>query len=149
MRSFRVIIALISLVLLQNCATNGVSTVKETEGRFHSMPAPPMITEKQVLTLPGMMWNGIQYMRFSLNKQEKQMHQSAVYHSLNNAHIGEMTSWYSKTRKAAGKVRVIHQFPTSDGWCRMYQAYIRLNGAQRHMTNKACKTPYTGWVFVK
>ena len=149
MRSFRVIIALISLVLLQNCASNGVSTVKETQGTFSNMPAPPMITENHMLSVPGMLWNGIQYMRFSLNKQEKMLHQSAVFHGLNNGKIGEITSWYSKTRLANGKVRVIHQYPTSRGWCRIYHAYIQLNGAKRHMTNKACRTPYTDWVFVK
>ena len=92
---FRVIILLSSLLLLQNCASNGihkVNTTKETEGKFVDMPAPAMLTESELLTLPGMLWNGIQYMRFSLNRDEKRLHQSAVYHALNDAEIGATTS---------------------------------------------------------
>ncbi len=59
------------------------------------------------------------------------LHQSTVFHSLNNAEIGATTSWYSKTRLANGQVRVIHQFPTSAGHCRTYQAYIKVNGAAK------------------
>ena len=149
---FRVIILLSSLALLQNCASNGihkVNTTKETEGKFVDMPAPTMLTESELLTLPGMLWNGIQYMRFSLNRDEKRLHQSAVYHALNDAEIGATTSWYSKKRLAAGKVRVIHQFPTSNGYCSTYQAHIKLNGAERHMTNNACRSFGNRWVFLK
>lgn len=149
MRLFQVIILWSSLLLLQNCASNGIETVKETQGKFVDMPAPSMLTEHQIMTLPGMLWNGVQYMRFSLNDKEKMMHQSAVFHSLDNAEIGATTSWYSKERLASGKVRVVHQFPTSGGYCRVYQAYIKLNGAERHMTNKACKGFGERWTFLK
>ena len=149
MRLFRVIIVLSSLLLLQNCASNGVQTVTETQGSIKTeMPEIPTLGEKY-LAMPGMLWNGIQYMRFSLNKKEKMMHQSAVYHSLNNAELGTTTHWYSKDRLAGGKVRVVHQFPTSNGYCRVYQAYIKLNGAERHMTNKACRSFGNRWVFLK
>ena len=149
MRLFQVIILWSSLLLLQNCASNGVQTVKETQGKLAGMPAPSMITESQMMSLPGMLWNNIQYMRFSLNKKEKMMHQSAVYHTLNDAELGATTHWYSKERLAGGKVRVVHQFPTSNGYCRVYQAYIKLNGAERHMTNKACRSFGNRWVFLK
>ena len=149
MRLFQVIILWSSLLLLQNCASTGIETVKETQGKFVDMPAPSMLTENQMMTLPGMLWNGVQYMRFSLNKKEKMLHQSAVFHSLDNAEIGATTSWYSKERLASGKVRVVHQFPTSGGYCRVYQAYIKLNGAERHMTNKACKGFGERWTFLK
>jgi len=149
MRLFQVIILWSSLLLLQNCASTGIETVKETQGKFVDMPAPSMLTENQMMTLPGMLWNGVQYMRFSLNDKEKMMHQSAVFHSLDNAEIGATTSWYSKERLAGGKVRVVHQFPTSGGYCRVYQAYIKLNGAERHMTNKACKGFGERWTFLK
>jgi surface antigen len=149
MRLFQVIILWSSLLLLQNCASTGIETVKETQGKFVDMPAPSMLTENQMMTLPGMLWNGIQYMRFSLNDKEKMMHQSAVFHSLDNAEIGATTSWYSKERLAGGKVRVVHQFPESGGYCRVYQAYIKLNGAERHMTNKACRGFGERWTFLK
>ena len=90
-------------------------------------------------SMPAFLWRTTQFMRFSLNKEEKQMHQSAVFFMLNNAKNGEIVSWYSKKRFAGGKVRVIHSFPIASGHCRVYQAYIKVNGVARHMTNKACK----------
>ena len=103
----------------------------------------------------GMLWNGIQYLRFSLSDNEKKMHQSAVYHALNNSSNGEITSWYSKDRLASGKVRVIHSFPISGGRCRVYQSLISVNGATRHFTNNACRgldfrdrTSKSEWTFL-
>ena len=153
MKLFKVITVLISLVLLTNCTSSNVQKVsvvpKETDGAMAKMPYPVMLGEGEIWSAPGMLWNGAQYIRFNLNKSEKNQHQQAVYHSLNNAKIGEITAWYSKKRLANGKIKVISQFPTSDGYCRVYQSYIQLNGAQRHMTNKACKRLTLPWVFLK
>jgi surface antigen len=150
MRLYRAIILLTSFLFLQQCATHGVHTVKETQQSIReTMPAPMMLSDKELWTMPGMLWNGIQYMRFNLNQKEKMLHQSTVFHSLNNAEIGSTTSWYSKDRLAAGKVRIIHQFPTSAGYCRTYQAYIQVNGASKHFTNNACKDFGGNWIFLK
>ena len=153
MKLYKAIIVLTSLILLTNCTANNVQKVtvtpKETNGALANMPYPAMLGEGEIWSAPGMLWNGVQYLRFNLNKKEKQQHQQAVYHSLNNAHIGEITAWYSKDRMANGKIRVVEQYPTSDGYCRVYQSYIQLNGAQRHMTNKACKRLTLPWVFLK
>ena len=150
MKLFRAIILLSSIFLLQNCASHNINTVKEISSPMKDpIPAPLMLSEQELLTMPGMLWNGVQYMRFNLNKQEKMLHQSTVFHSLNNAEIGATTSWYSKTRLANGQVRVIHQFPTSAGHCRTYQAYIKVNGAAKHFTNNACKEFGRNWVFLK
>ena len=153
MKLFKVITVLTSLLLLTNCTASGVQTVKttpgETKGALAQLPYPSMLGEGEIWTAPGMLWNGVQNMRFNLNKSEKQQHQQAVYHALNNGQVGVVTAWYSKKRLANGKIRVIHQFPTSDGHCRVYQSYIQLNGAERHMTNKACKRLTLPWVFLK
>ena len=138
MKLFKVIIILSSLLLTANCA-NSNSYVKETQGLFTNFPEPVSLGEKQMWSAPGMMWNHIQYLRFTLNDDEKKMHQSAVYHALNNAENGQITSWHSRERLAQGKVRVIHSFPISNGHCRVYQSYIELNGTARHFTNNACK----------
>ena len=149
MRLFRVIIILSSLLLLQNCASRGVQTVKETQGSFINLPQPTSLGEHQLWSAPGMLWSRIQYLKFTLNDDEKKMHQSAVYHALNNAETGASTQWHSRERLAQGKVRIIQTFPTSEGYCRVYQAYIQLNGTARHFTNNACKR-FTGqWVFLK
>lgn len=153
MKLLKVITVLISLFLLTNCAAKvvqpGSQAPTETDGALANLPYPSMLGEGEIWSAPGMVWNSIQYLRFNLNKEEKQQHQQAVYHTLGNAEIGAVTGWHSKERMAAGKVRIIHQFPTSDGYCRVYQSYIQLNGAERHMTNKACKRLTNPWVFLK
>ena len=69
---------------------------------------------------------------------------------LDNAPNGEIVSWYSDKRLANGHVRVIHSYPISGGYCRTYQAYIKVNGTERHMTNNACKMNWNiTWVFYK
>jgi surface antigen len=149
MRLFRVIIVLSSLLFLTNCASNGVQTVKETHGSLNTdMPELPSMGEKY-MSMPGMLWNGVQYLRFNLNDKEKMLHQSAVYHTLNNAEIGAVTSWHSKERLSTGRVRVVHEYPQSSGYCRVYQSYIELNGAKRHMVNKAGKLAWHDWVFLR
>ena len=147
---FRAIIILSSILFTTSCGAN-LQTVKETQGTFVEFPQPVMLGENQLWSLPGMLWNNIQFMRFTLNDEEKKMHQSAVYHALNNSKNGEITSWHSRERLAQGKVRVIHSFPLSDGHCRVYQAYIELNGAARHWTNNACTRFYSKgeWLFLK
>lgn len=139
MRSFRAIIILSSIFLLSNCSATRGSYVKETQGTFLNFPEPVTLGENQLWSAPGMLWSHIQYLRFSLNDEEKKMHQSAVYHALNNAANGEITGWHSRDRLAQGKVRVIHSFPISGGRCRVYQSFIELNGTSRHWTNNACK----------
>ena len=139
MRLFRAIIILSSIFLLSNCSATGGAYVKETQGSFLKFPEPVTLGEHQLWSAPGMLWSHIQYLRFSLNDEEKKMHQSAVYHALNNADNGEITGWHSRDRLAQGKVRVIHSFPISGGRCRVYQSFIELNGTSRHWTNNACK----------
>jgi surface antigen len=148
MKLYQVIIILSSL-LLTNCASNRIQTVKETQQPFIEIPSPVLLGESHMWTAPGMLWNHIQYLRFNLNKEEKNLHQSAVFHALNNARDGEITSWYSKKRIAKGKVRVVHSYPTSDGLCRTYQSFITLNGASRHLTNNACKRLNNNWKFLE
>jgi surface antigen len=101
-------------------------------------------------SMPAYLFRKTQFMRFRLNDTEKKLHESAVFFALTNAENGKIVSWYSKKRLANGKVRVIHSYPISGGYCRTYQAYIKLNGKERHTTNNACK--YIGspsWSFYK
>ena len=141
------------LLFLTSCA-EGVVTLKkplaETNGSLLEMPTPMYLGDDVKYSMPAFLWRATQFMRFSLNKEEKQKHQSAVFFMLNNAKNGEIVSWYSKKRKANGKVRVIHSYPTGAGICRTYQAYIKVNGTERHMTNNACKKNWSiGWSFYK
>ena len=156
MKLFKVIIILTSLTLLTHCSVGSTKKVNldlaDTNGSLITdyMPNPIMLGDRLQMQLPAYLWNGVQYLKFSLKKEEKLLHQSAVFHALNNTENGAITSWYSKKRQANGKVRVIHSYPISGGVCRTYQAYIKVNGLARHMTNNACKH-YSAvtWQFLK
>ena len=148
MKLLKVITILSSLFLLVNCSST-VQTVKETQGSFLNLPEPISLGEHKIADPGRYLWNQMQYLRFSLNNDEKKLHQSAVYHALNGAESGSSTEWHSRDRLAQGKVRIIHTFPTSNGYCRVYQAYIQLNGTSRHWTNNACKMFQGQWAFMK
>ena len=137
MKNFKIIF--ISLFTFLYSCTGNIETISETHGKFVDFPKTITLGENQMWSATGMLCNVIKYLRFYLNDEEKKMHQSAVYHSLNNSNNGEITSWYSKERLASGKVRVVHSFPISGGHCRVYQSLITLNGAIRHFTNNACR----------
>jgi len=149
MRSFKVITVLISL-LLSTSALAGSNTPGDTKGHIGDMPEPTWLGDDIKYSMPAFLFRRTQFMRFSLNREEKKLHESAVFFALTNAENGKIVSWYSKKRLANGKVRVIHSYPISGGYCRTYQAYIKLNGKERHTTNNACK--YIGspsWSFYK
>jgi len=144
MRLFKVIIVLSSLLLSTSALANN------TPGDAKEMPPPIWLGDDVKYSMPAFLFRSTQYLRFRLKKEEKKMHESAVFFALTNTQNGKIVSWYSKKRLAAGKVRVIHSYPISGGYCRTYQAYIKVNGKERHMTNNACK--YVGapsWSFYK
>ena len=146
---FKVTIVLISL-LWCSTAWADKKTPSDHEGMIGQMPAPIWLGDDVKYSMPAYLFRRTQFLRFRLNKTEKKMHESAVFFALTNTQNGKIVSWYSKERLAAGKVRVIHSYPISGGYCRTYQAYIKLNGKERHMTNNACK--YIGspsWSFYK
>ena len=148
MKSYKVIIALISLLVLSEVALAGSKKPTDTNGTIGNMPTPKLLGDDLKYSMPAFLWRHTQFMKFRLNKEEKSMHQSAVFFMLQDVPNGKIVSWYSKKRLANGKVRVIHSYPISGGYCRTYQAYIKINGKERHMTNNACK--YIGspsWSF--
>jgi len=149
MRLFKVITVLISL-LLSTSALAGSNTPGEHQGTIGEMPEPTWLGDDLKYSMPAYLFRKTQFMRFRLNDTERKLHESAVFFALTNTENGKIVSWYSKKRLANGKVRVIHSYPISGGYCRTYQAYIKLNGKERHTTNNACK--YIGspsWSFYK
>ena len=149
MKLFKVIIVLISF-LLATSALAGKTTPDDAKGHIGKMPPPVYLGDDLKYSMPAFLFRTTQYLRFRLKKEEKKMHESAVFFALTSTQNGKIVSWYSKKRLAAGKVRVIHSYPISGGYCRTYQAYIKVNGKERHMTNNACK--YIGtpsWSFYK
>ena len=149
MKLLKVITILTSLVIATP-AVAGALPNDEINGTLLEMPSPIFFGDDIKYSMPAFIWRQTQFMRFRLKKDEKKMHKSAVFFMLNNTSNGEVVSWYSEKRQADGKVRVIHSYPISGGYCRTYQAYIKLNGAERHMTNNACKyIGSLGWSFYK
>ena len=157
MKLLKVIIALSGILFLTNCA-EGVVTLNrpnsEIEGSSLEMPKPIWIDGESdaKYSMPAFGWRLTQFMGFGfrLNKEEEKMHKSAVFFMLDNAEDGVIVSWHSKDRKKNGKVRAIHSYPTGSGLCRTYQAYIRVGGTERHMTNNACKKNWSiSWSFYK
>ena len=149
MKLLKVITILTSLVIATP-AVAGTLPSDEINGTLLEMPTPMFFGDDIKYSMPAFLWRQTQFLRFRLKKDEKKMHKSAVFFMLQSAGNGEIVSWYSEKRLASGKVRVIHSYPISGGYCRTYQAYIKLNGAERHMTNNACK--YIGspsWSFYK
>ena len=149
MRLFKVIIVLISITM-SNMALADSHKLKEAQGSIGDMPPPMWLGDDLKYSMPAFLFRWTQFMRFSLNKEEKKMHESAVFFALTSTQNGKIVSWYSKKRLAAGKVRVIHSYPISGGYCRTYQAFIHANGKAKHTTNNACK--YIGspsWSFYK
>ena len=141
------------LLFLTNCTTGTVTLNRpntEMSGSLLEMPTPMFFADEAKYSMGNFFFRRTQFMRFRLNKEEKQKHESAVFFMLDNAKNLEIVSWYSKERLANGKVRVIHSYPTGSGVCRTYQAYIKVNGTERHMTNNACKKRWNiTWVFYK
>lgn len=122
---------------------------EETKENIDRLPKPIWLDDPQI-NFPQYLWRYTQYVGMRLKKEEKQLHKSTVFFMLDNAKDGKIVSWNSKKRLAQGKVRVIHTYPISGGYCRMYQAYIKIKSKQKHMTNNACKYIGAGtWVFYK
>ena len=147
MNLLKVIIISISIFVFSNNA-NG-QDLKETKGTFGEMPFPVFFSNDYNISVPTFLFRYTQYIKFRLKKDEKKMHESAVYFMLDNAINGKVVSWYSDKRYTGGKVRVIHSYPISGGYCRTYQAWIKVNSKERHMTNNACKLMNGTWKFLK
>jgi hypothetical protein len=149
MKLLKVITISISLFLFSTQLFAG-SLPKEQDENMGDMPNPTWLGNDLKYSMPAFLWRHTQYLGYRLKKEEKMQHQSAVFFMLNNAKNGEIVSWYSDKRLAGGKVRVIHSYPISGGYCRTYQAYIKVKTKSKHTTNNACK--YIGspsWSFYK
>lgn len=149
MKLLKVIIILSSLFVFSVNADG--KDLKETEGVFLKMPDPIFLGDDLKYSMPLFFFRKTQFLRFSLSRVEKEQHKAAVFFMLNNTPNGVITAWHSAKRNLVnGQVRVIHSYPISGGYCRTYQAYIKVNGTQRHMTNNACKgITSIAWSFYK
>jgi hypothetical protein len=149
MKLLRVIIISSSFFLISNCA-QGFSVTSPTQKSINNIPNPLSLNENQINDPGRYLWSNSQYLDFFLSNDEKKLHQSAIYHSLNNASNNEITEWHFKPNNSFGMIRVIYSFEVSNGYCRIYQALIEVDNLTKHWTNKACKRgTASNWVFLK
>ena len=159
MKLFRTTQVLTSVLFLTSCValdsllfpyhrTYDVAVSKNS--LVKKMPTPKFPTDEHRYHFTCCGWNGLHYLGFvyQLKRDERKMHQAAVYYALENAPDFEIVEWYSKKRKAAGKVRVIDSYPLSGGYCRFYQGLIQVMNKARTSTIMACKmSGSAGWSF--
>jgi hypothetical protein len=79
------------------------------------------------------------YLRFNLNKKEIDLHTNSIQVALNNTSNGEIVSWHNGERLSSGKVRVVSTYYKNEKYCRIFQSYIKLNGAEKHTTKHVCR----------
>ena len=79
------------------------------------------------------------YLKFNLNDEEIDLHTNAIHVALNNSANGEIVSWHNGDRLSSGKVRVVKTYYKSGKYCRIFQSYIKLNGAEDHTTKHVCR----------
>ena len=79
------------------------------------------------------------YLKFNLNNKEIDLHTNTIQVALNNAPNGEIVSWHNGERLSSGKVRVVKTYYKNNKYCRIFQSYIKLNGAEKHRTKHVCK----------
>ena len=78
--------------------------------------------------------------KFNLNQKEIDLHTNAIQVALNNTRNGEIVSWHNGERLSSGDVRVVSTYyKKTGGYCRIFQSYIKLNGAEKHTTKNVCK----------
>ena len=79
------------------------------------------------------------YKKFNLNEKEIKMHTDAIQIMLNYAPNGKIVRWNNGDRLSSGKVRVVKTYYKNERYCRIFQSYIKLNGAEKHNTKHVCK----------
>ena len=148
MKLFKVITISSSLLFLSQCISQSqsIATIDKLKNNF---PNPVMLTENELRNPGQYSWNNKQYLNFFLQDEEKKLHQSAVYYSLNNIRDNEITKWHSKNNNTFGIVKIIHSFEVSTGYCRVYQVVIQSENLAKQWTNKACKRGSSDWIFLK
>ena len=79
------------------------------------------------------------YLKFNLNNKEIELHTNSIEMALNNTSNGEVVSWHNGERLSSGKVRVVSTYYKNEKYCRIFQSYIKLNGAEKHITKHVCR----------
>ena len=128
-------------LLLTNCSTTNHT---KTEKKILDYESSGSVLNALSLGVPGaailfLTVDINNYLKFNLNEKEIKMHTDAIQIALNNTPNGKIVSWHNGDRLSSGKVRVVKTYYKKDRYCRIFQSYIKLNGANKHNTKHVCK----------
>ena len=128
-------------LLLTNCSTTNHT---KTEKKILDYESSGSVLNALSLGVPGaavlfLTVDINNYLKFNLNDKEIKMHTDAIQIALNNTPNGKIVSWHNGDRVSSGKVRVVKTYYKNDKYCRIFQSYIKLNGAKKHNTKHVCK----------
>ena len=137
----KIIILIIGFFILSNCSnTNHTKTDKKIldyESSGSSMNALSAGSPGAAVLFLAIDLNN--YLKFNLNNKEMDMHTNAIQVALNNTPNGKIVSWHNGERLSLGKVRIVKTYYKNDRYCRIFQSYVKLNGANKHNTKHVCK----------
>ena len=137
----QIVILIISFLILSGCSnTNHTKTDKKIldyESAGSSMSALSIGSPSAAVLFLAIDLNN--YLKFNLNNKEVDMHTNSIQLALNNTPNGKIVSWHNSERLSAGKVRVVKTYYKNDRYCRIFQSYVKLNGAKKHSTKHVCK----------
>ena len=137
----QIVILIISFLILSGCSnTNHTKTDKKIldyESAGSAMSAISIGSPSAAVLFLAIDLNN--YLKFNLNDKEADMHTNAIQIALNNTPNGKIVSWHNGERLSSGKVRVVKTYYKNDRYCRIFQSYIKLNGAKKHSTKHVCK----------
>ena len=128
-------------LLLTNCTTTNHT---KTEKKILDYQSSGSVLNALSLGVPGaavlfLTVDINNYLKFNLNEKEIKMHTDAIQIALNNTPNGKIVSWHNGDRLSSGKVRIVKTYYKNDKYCRIFQSYIKLNGAKKHNTKHVCK----------
>ena len=141
----RIIVRTFFLILITLVLTNCTTTNHtKTEKKILDYESSGSVLNALSLGVPGaailfLTVDINNYLKFNLNEKEIKMHTDAIQIALNNTPNGKIVSWHNGDRLSSGKVRVVKTYYKNDRYCRIFQSYIKLNGAKKHNTKHVCK----------
>ena len=137
----QIVILIISFLILSGCSnTNHTKTDKKIldyESAGSAMSALSIGSPSAAVLFLAIDLNN--YLKFNLNNKEVDMHTNSIQLALNNTPNGKIVSWHNSERLSSGKVRVVKTYYKNDRYCRIFQSYVKLNGAKKHSTKHVCK----------
>jgi len=140
-KNYKLLFLLFFNLLILNCATTNPT---KTDVKIKDYESSGSVLNAISLGVPGaailfLTVDINNYKKFNLNEKEIKMHTDAIQIMLNYAPNGKIVRWSNGDRLSSGKVRVVKTYYKNERYCRIFQSYIKLNGAEKHNTKHVCK----------